>query len=144
MIYLEYHDCLEKYKEVQRKYDEILTEKEQLFQRTQPSAIRTDKEKVQGGKLASNSFDSYLIRKEETQIEERLAEVKSLLTDRERLLKFKLGELRRSQDLEDKVYLMRYVERVRVYKIATRLSYHESHIYRILNKIDESLKHENK
>ena len=60
MIYIEYVELQEKYYAAQKEYDKVLSEKEELFIRTQPSSIPTDKETVSGGK-PSNAFDNYLI-----------------------------------------------------------------------------------
>ena len=69
MLYIEYHEYRDKYIIAQRKYDEVLSEKEHLFARTQPKATQYDKEVVSGGS-PSNSFDEYLIAKEKKQIDE--------------------------------------------------------------------------
>lgn len=139
MLYIEYESFRRRYRETQRKYDEILSEKEKLFQITQPKAVDTEKDKVQGGSQV-NSFDEYLILKEQRQIDERLDEVKALLEDRERLLKLKEVELRQSNAVEDKVYRLRYLDRIRVYKIAKMINYSEPQVYRVLRGIREKLK----
>lgn len=135
MVYLEYEKYRIRYLETQRAYDEILSEKEALFQRTQPQAIKYDKEHVDGGET-HNLLEEYIEKKEEKRIDERLAEVKSLLEDRERLLRLKLDELRASKYLEDKIYYYRYIERIRAFKIARMINYSESQVYRILQKIE--------
>ena len=56
MVYLEYERFKVKYLEIQNNYNDILTEKENLFTKTQPNAIRYDKENVQGGTF-ENGFD---------------------------------------------------------------------------------------
>lgn len=136
MVYITYEQFLVRYQDTQKLYNEILSEKEALFQQTQPQAIRYDKEKVIGGK-AHNLLEEYVERKEEKRIDERLAEVKSLLEDRELLLKLKLDELRGSNYIEDKIYLMRYIERIRVFRIAKILNYSKSQVYRILDQIEK-------
>lgn len=139
MLYLEYAHFKEKYLETQQKYNEILSEKELLFSRTQLQAVQFDKEKVSGGKQ-TNAFELYLLEKERTRIDERLAEVKSILDDREKLLSLKLQELRQSNVIEDKIYRMRYIDKIRVYKIAKLVNYSDRQVVRILSKINESLK----
>lgn len=139
MIYLEYERFKVKYLEIQNKYNEILTEKENLFTKTQPNAIRYDLEHVQGGDH-ENGFDSYLIAKEEKKIDERLFEARQLLEDREKLLLLKEKELRASKDKLDRIYCMRFVDNKRPYIIARSLNYSESQIYRIIDKIQKSLR----
>lgn len=143
MLYLDYELYKVRYLETQKKYNEILSEKEELFTKTQPKAIKYDKEKVSGGG-GSNAFDDYLIAKDEKRIDERLAEVKSLLDDRKVLLDLKEKELRRSKDTIDKIYVRRFLDHAKVNRIASQIGYSESQVYRILNIISESVKHARK
>lgn len=136
MIYEEYKN---KYYETQREYDIILTEKEKLFRMTQPSAIKFDKEVVSGG-VVDNMFERYLILKEEKKIDQRLEEIKSILDDRERLLKLKEQELRASTDVKDKIYKYKYLDKLKVFKIAKLVGYSEPQVYRILKAIRNNLK----
>ena len=96
MLYEEYEIYKNKYYEVQKKYNDILNEKEELFAKTQPKAMQIKGDKTIGGKHV-NTFDNYLIQKERKNIDQRLEEVKSILDDRERLLKLKEVELRASK-----------------------------------------------
>lgn len=139
-VYIDYELYKIKYLEIQAKYNDILTEKENLFTKTQPNAIRYDKLQIEGGKLRGNGFDEYMIAKENAKIDERLIEARQLLGDRERLLKLKEKELRASKDKLDRIYCMRYVDNKRPYAIARALNYSESQIYRILDKIQKDLK----
>lgn len=142
-MYLQYEVYKRKYYEAQTRYDEILNEKMILFERTQPGGVSYEKERVNGGEQ-SNKFDSYLIAKEQKQIDERLNEAKTILDDRERLLRQKEKELRDSKVITDKVYVLRYIERQRIYKIANVCHYSEAQIYRILRDISDSLNHDRK
>lgn len=138
MIYIEYEELKQKYYEAQKKYDELLQEKEDLFAMTQPNSLSYDKEKVSGGKNDS-PFDKYLIRKEQTKIEERLAEARINLADRKVLTNLKQEELEKSEHLHDKVYVRRYIEREKIKRIARELMYSEPHIKRILKQINTRL-----
>lgn len=139
MLYIEYHEYRNKYIVAQRKYDEVLSEKEQLFVRTQPKATQYDKEVVSGGS-PSNSFDEYLIAKEKKQIDERLEEAKSILDDRERLLKLKEEELRHSKDWIDIIYVYYYIEKLSMRKIAKRIPFSTTEIYRKVEIIRKNIK----
>lgn len=138
MLYEEYEINKNKYYEAQKKYDEILTEKEELFVRTQPKATSYDKEVVSGGK-PSNAFDEYLIKKEKKQIDERLEEARSILEDRGKLLKLKEEELRLSNNPYDKIYYYKYVVCISPYKMKRYVGYEVRQIYRILGKIEKKL-----
>ena len=134
MIYLEYEDYRIKYLSAQRKYDEVLLEKEDLFDRTQPQGVSFDKERV-GGTNESNRFDEYLIRLERSQIDERLAEIKQIMDKRWDLLLDKEDELRASTEIMDRLYVLRFLEHERMQKITKQIPYSESHIYRLMNQL---------
>lgn len=138
MLYIEYHEYKTKYYKAQEKYDEVLSEKEHLFAKTQPKATQYDKEVVSGGS-PSNSFDEYVIAKEKKQIDERLDEAKSILEDRERLLKLKEIELRQSKDWHDKVYVYKYLDNLSANEIKYKMHYCRSNIYEILKKIRKNI-----
>lgn len=138
-VYIVYEDFKNKYLETQKKYNEILKEKEELFLKTQPKAIIYDKEKINIS-YRHNAFDEYLIAKEKARIDERLAEIKAILNDRERLLFLKEQELRSSKNHIDQIYKMRYLDCYNIRKIAKISSYSESQIYRILERVKKQLK----
>lgn len=138
MVFLDYEDFKNRYIASQRQYDDILREKEALFSRTQPNAVRFDKERVTGG-ANENAFDSYLIEKEQKQIDLRLDEARKLLADRQILLKVKLDELNASKAILDKIYRMNRVEHIRPYKVARIVNYSVSQVYRLLEQIDKMI-----
>lgn len=137
-VYIVYEDFKNKYLETQKKYDEILKEKEELFLKTQPKAIVYDKDKIDAGYI-HNAFDEYLIAKEKARIDERLIEVKIILRDREQLLYLKEQELRSSKNHIDQIYRMRYIDFYNIRKIAKISCYSESQIYRILERMKKTL-----
>lgn len=139
MLYVEYHEYKTKYYEAQKKYDEILSEKEKLFAITQPKSTSFDKEIVSGGS-PSNSFDNYLILKEKKQIDERLKEARSILSDREKLLRIKEEELRLSSDWHDIAYIYKYIDNLPVKIIKAKMPYCRSQIYEILKIIKKNVK----
>lgn len=140
MLYEEYEKYKNKYYEVQQKYNEILNEKEELFARTQPKATQITGDKTTGGKH-TNTFDDYLIQKEKKNIDQRLEEVKSILDDRERLLKLKERELRVSKHSYDKIYRCRYIDRLTIEKTARLSNYSRSQVFNILKEIRKKIKH---
>ncbi len=143
MIYHEYADLRKKYIDTQRKYEEVLTEKENLFAKTLPGAIKYDSEKVKSSSF-KNTFDDYLIKKEEKRIDERLEEAKTILDGRRELLVAKKEELQQSSKIEDTIYLLRYVNNEKIKAIAVKIGYSESQIHRVLKIIRKSLKDDSK
>lgn len=139
MLYIEYEEYKSKLYEVQRKYNDILNEKEELFARTQPKATQITGEKTAGGKHG-NIFDDYLIQKEKKNIDQRLEEVKSILDDRERLVQLKEQELRASNNSYDKIYRCRYIDKLTIEKTARISSYSRSQVFNILKTIRKNIK----
>ena len=139
MIYIEFEEYRQKYWETQRKYEEILTEKEMLFAKTQPKSVQFDNERVGGGS-PNNAFDEYLIQKERKKIDVRLAEAKSIMEERENLLRLKEEELRHSNEVIDKLYCCRVLDKMKMQRITRILNYSESHIYRMLGEIYREVK----
>ena len=137
-VYVVYEDFKNKYFESQNKYDEILREKEYLFSKTQPKAARTDKIIISTS--PTNVFDEYLVVKEKKKIDQRLEEIKTIVEDRSKLLKLKEIELRHSKNIWDRIYTMRYLDNLNIYKISFVLNYSQSQVYRKLERIDRSIK----
>lgn len=149
MLYQVYEEYKNKYYEAQKIFNDILNEQESLFVRTQPKATRADKEIVSGGSI-SNTFDTYLIKKEEKQIEARLEEARSILKDREKLLKLKEVELRISKDWLDIIYIYYYIEKMSIRQIEKKIKYKydypicKSEIHRKLKIIRKNINLEQK
>lgn len=139
MLYIEYHNLRIKYSEAQRAYDEILTEKQQLFERTQPQGVNVEKERVTGGR-DNNPFDDYIIAKDSKRIEERLAEIKSIMDGRKELLTLKGQELRASKDWLNIIYVYRYIDNLTITQIENRIPYSRAQIWRKLNKIKANIR----
>ena len=135
MVYQIYEEYKWNFLVAQERFMEMLTEKERIFTKTQPNAIRYDKEKIQTSP-DGNILEEYVIEMERKRINERLAELRLIMSDREGLLRLKEYELKTSKDIDDQIYCLKYLENKKVEKIAKFLGYSESQIYRRLEKID--------
>ena len=138
MVYVQYERIKIKYLIAQNNYEELIKEKEDLFAQTQPSSQALDKERVSGGK-SENAFDTYLVRKEQTRIEERLVEARTIVTDRKILLDLKRTELEDSNDIYDKVYYFKFIRRNKVKDISAKIGYSPAQTNRILKQIRGSM-----
>lgn len=138
LVYMVYEEFKNKYLDTQKKFDEILQEKEYLFAKTQPKSPNWDKIGENGNQI-NNKFDDYLVAKESKRIDERLSEIKSILDDRERLLSLKEQELRNSKNHVDKIYKMKYVDHFKVSKIVKASNYSRAQVYRILEDIKNAI-----
>ena len=134
LVYVVYEEFKNKYLDTQKKFDEILQEKESLFAKTQPKSPNWDKIGKNGNQI-NNKFDNYLSVKELKRIDERLSEIKSILDDRERLLNLKEQELRNSKNHIDQIYRMKYIDQSNINKITKSVHYSRSQVYRILEDI---------
>lgn len=143
MIYITHAEYKNKYYAAQKEYDKILSEKEELFVKTQPKATEYDKEKVSGGS-PSNSFDNYLIIKEKKQLDERLEEARSILEDREKLFKLKEEELRHSKDWLDIIYTYYFLEKLSIRKIEKKIPFSSTEIFRKIKIIRKNINLEQK
>lgn len=139
MLYVEYLDYKKKYLDAQIIYDEILSEKETLFLMTQPKALQVDAERVSGGKK-TNKIDEYISIKDEKKIDLRLEEIRSILNDRENLLKAKEVELRNSKEWLDIIFVYYYIEKLSIRKISKKIPFGTTEIFRKLKKIEKSIK----
>lgn len=138
MLYVEYIDFKKKYIEAQKLFDNILSEKETLFSMTQPKAVQFDKERVSGG-TKQNTFDDYLVIKDNRHLDAKLEEIRSILKDREKLLKVKEEELRNSKDWLDIIFIYYYIEKLSIRKIAKRIPFGTTEIYRKIKKIEKNI-----
>lgn len=143
MIYIEYHEYKNKYYIAQKEYDNILSEKEELFVKTQPKATDYDKEKVSGGS-PSNTFDNYLIIKEKKQLDERLKEARSILEDRIKLLKLKEEELKQSKEWLDIIYTCYFIDKLSIRKISKKIPFSTTEIFRKIKIIRKNINLEQK
>lgn len=142
MIYLEYEEARRKYRKAQVRYNSLVDKAEELFNRTQPGAIRYDTDRVQSSPDGDVILD-YILTKEREHIDERIATARYLLDKRKEALDIKENELRHSRALIDVVYVYRYLEGIKAYQIAARTHYSEAHINNLIcriNKVKKSSK----
>lgn len=138
MLYLEYEKLLQQHKITFNALIEVINEKEELFARTQPKSFDFSQDHVSGGG-ARTPFDDYLIAKEKRQIDQRIEEAKSILQERESLLKRKEAELRDSKNIYDRIYVLKFLDHFRVYKIASKINYSEAQTYRYVMEIEKMI-----
>ena len=150
MVYLEYDQIRKKYKQAERSLEKILSEKDALFQKTQPKSTMGEYEREhdkhitvasKGGTKVS-AIETYVIELEEQGINERLSEAKKILEEWREILMNKEQDLRRSKHIDDELYVMRFLEHKRVREIARATHYSKSQVYKRLQMISEKIKHE--
>ena len=132
--YTDYESYLVRYEYIQVQFVRVLLEKEKLLTRTLPSAIRYDKDKVQNT-IDDNPLEDYIISVEEKELDVKIARLRRHLDDWRVLMDVKEGELRKSQVLIDRVYVMRYLDGLSVNKICRIIHYEKTRVYELLTEI---------
>ena len=70
-------------------------------------------------------------------IYEKIRQLNKTLDDRYLILRRKREELKLSKHIDDRIYTLRYIERLSVFKIALIVGYDRSQVYRKLKKIEK-------
>ncbi len=143
MIYLEYERLLNAQKRTIERYQAVLDQEAELFDRTQPQGTDYGTERVQASAV-STAIDRYIEAKDKLRIDQRKAELVEAMEEWEDLIESKKNELYVSQSREDKVYRMRAIENRKVAEIAQKLHYSPESIYRTLRMIRKKIKDDKK
>ena len=138
MVYPEYVQYKSKYEELQNRFASLLLEKEKLFTDTFPRGITYDKDKVQC-MPDDNPLERYAVTMDEKQIDEKLDTLRRQIKDWSILIDVKENELRKSKDIPDRIFTLRYLDGVSVSRISNIVSYSKKQIYRILGKMDKTI-----
>ena len=139
MLYVEYETAKTKYNRAREVYDSLIGEKEELFQITQIHGMDYEVERVDGG-IQKSKFDTYMLKKEQVKIDERIAEAEDILKRRKEQLRTTENELVASSDISDKIYILKYLGNSTKSQIAEKTGYSTSQVYRILEKIEKEIR----
>lgn len=137
--YLEYEQIKTKYTDLQEQFARVLLEKERLFTRTLPSAIRYDKDVIQST-VDGSPLEDFVISVDTKEIDIKIKRLRHHLNDWGVLLTVKETALRKSPTLIDRIYVMRYLDGYSVNKVCRTLHYEKSRIYELLREIDRKSK----
>ena len=135
-LFVEHYRLNEEYKETKKEFDKALEKKSQLLYSVVPKSANFENELVKGS--SSNKFLNYTIKMEEIDKEINVRRnLRDVLAYR---LKLKEIELKKSDNILDKVYYLKFVERMKVKYISIKINYSKEQTYRFLKKIAEDLK----
>lgn len=132
MIYEEYEAILNKIHKKEKELLDTIKKRENLFSMTQPKSSKFDKEIVDG-KNTINSMEQYVIQKE--YFNEKINQLNQTLDDWYQILRRKREELKLSKNLYDRIYYLKYIERLSVFRISMIIGYSKEQTYRYLRKI---------
>ena len=133
MVYPEYLKIKSSFYAHQKRFEELLLSKEKIFADILPSGIRYDKDVVQTS--PNDPMLKYVENLED--VEKKIAQTREALKDWEILLSIKERELRESKAMQDRVYVMRYLDSISVSRISSILCYSKRQIYRTIGKIEK-------
>ena len=143
MIYLEYERLLDAQKRTIERYQAVLDQEAELFDRTQPQGTDYGTERVQASAV-STAIDRYIEAKDKLRIDQRKAELVEAMEEWEELIESKITALYASQSREDRIYRMKAIENRKVAEIARELHYSPESIYRTLRAIRKKIKDDKK
>lgn len=137
MDYKEYYETYYNYRQAINKLHKI---QNKLFDVINAMLSTTAKMKENVGGSRSNSNDKMLsltAKKIELEAQEELAKELVDMNNKRRISDEE--ELRKSTETKDKVYIMYYIEHLKVSDIARKLNYGKSYIYDILSDIKKNI-----
>lgn len=139
MVYIDYVILKQSYDESFKKLNVLLDKKEEAFTRTLPNAIRYDLQKVIHSVSEHSPLDDYVMDIE--RIEEQIRKARMLVYQRKETLDLKEQELRASEAIDDRIYVLRFINHMKVDQIARKLNYSDQRsVYYHLDKIKHELK----
>ena len=131
MIFFHYLRMSRHYGEILARLEDYIEQEARLFQSTQPHTPSTDM--TGGGSAHSDRLAAYVAKKAE--LEEGRKQAAEAVETYARALETLRGQLMQSPDEVDKVFVARYIRRLKVHQVAARLAMSESTVYRILREI---------
>lgn len=134
-LFIEYEELRREFNLAKKEYEKALDKKAKYYYSVLPGA--SDPSKEPSGGNSDDKFLNYTIRINE--IEKEIEVRRNLMDNLLYRLKLKAMELRDSKEILDRVYVYRYVDRLKVRHIGIKLNYSTRRIYQILEEIQERL-----
>ena len=136
MVYLEHRKRYVEYKQACNDLQTILDEWTLAFQRTLPKISYGDK--VQGNPV--NKIEEYIIEVEEKGLQQRKEKAEQIIDGRVKLLNLAEQDLRKSKNIYDLIYTLKWVDGLRPKDVYRKLdlmgmNYSTSQIYEITKRI---------
>ena len=145
-LYLEHRRAYLLYVQAQEAYERIINEYEVIAQRIEPRSPLAEHEREfskeailppAGGKI--NKAEEYVIALQQARIKERLSAAKVVMQERFDLLSIKEQELRKSRDIYNLVYRLKWVDGLKADAIVQETGYSRSQIYNIIGHITKQI-----
>lgn len=141
MYYLEHNKRYCEFTQAQRDLQEVLNEKDTIQARTEPKI--SYEERVSGS--PRNQTEEYVIEMERRNLRKRIDDAQAIVDARRYLLNIAEEQLRKSKDLYDLIYTMRWVDGHKVRYIQRKLDFmgiecSRSHMYEIIKRIRQQIR----
>ena len=136
-MYRKYLIDKELYMRAKDRYTELWNKKQLEFDKTQPSAMKFEGERVSGGQH-NNKWDSYIDKMLE--LDPEIKALEEIMKGRRIILDLSEQDLRKSTNTQDMIFVARYLERKKIYKITAIVNYSERQVWRYLREIQENIK----
>ena len=141
-LFIEYHALKKEVDRLNYEFEKLLDKKSRIFAMTQPQASDVTKEMFPSAMSSNDKFLLYTIKTEE--IDRQIINKKNELGIKRYKLKLKLMDLRESKDILDRIYVYKYVDKLKVGRFYRLTHYSRPQVYRKLEEIKEKLKDETK
>lgn len=135
MIYEEYYRKYLKYKKIYTEVNKLENKRIEILGLVDIQSSSTNN--LGSNNSENDKMTNYLIQLEKT--EKKLSYKKRILKEVKEQLKEKESELRESKEELDRVYLYKYIDRLKWYQVATKISYGKTKVYELINEIDKNL-----
>lgn len=123
-------EAREENKHLESELERILDKKELLWVKTQPTAIKYDKEAVMGG-TRENKYETYLISVEEQQLDNEICRLQDEIAINERYIERELKIIDEYDPLIRKIIKLREEEGTIWERIGLSVGYSPSHCKRL-------------
>ena len=135
MIYEEYYKKFRNYGQIKKEINDLENKKISLMRMADIQAIAPkDGNGINNDK---DKFGIYLAELEE--VENILIKDKKVLEELKKQLKEKEKELRESKEILDKVYLYKYLYKMKYLQIAPKIGYEKTKTYDLINEVAKNL-----
>lgn len=149
-LYLEHRGYYLSYLEAQKKLEDIINEYEVILTKVQPKSSLAEHEREfsketilppSGKKI--NKAEEYAIAMEQRKIKERLSDAKLILQERFNLLDLKEQEIRKSRDIYNRIYTLKWIDGLKADVIIEETGYSRSQVYNILKHLNKQIERNN-
>lgn len=145
-LYLEHRSYYISYLEAQKKLEDIINEYETILAKVQPKSSLAEHEREfsketilpPSGKKV-NKAEEYAIAMEQRKIKERLSDAKLILQERFNLLDLKEQEIRKSRDIYNRIYTLKWIDGMKADAIIEETGYSRSQVYNILKHLNKQI-----